>query len=322
MSFSSTIYHWIQSILNFIRRNPGKLGLIAFISIIVSIYLKYFIRNPLVTNEESRERNDPLSYSQRKTNQRILSKSTNRSRLLLRVRRQFDLACRSFLPTLKKKIFEIVDMNQTIQKIKELRASIRASKPENSAPTVPDAEDQLWEDVKVSAFAQLLLTLYLLPAITTLLRIQLHILARSFINKPNNDMDNNSGSPFLRQLEEQENHSSNDIDGEMFKFLVEGTYKQLFSKGLKSFASGILERTKEDMKEEWNVKEKVKVEFDELRSLFMTIRKNLEEKNSQSSPGENIPGYQFTMMIKELFIRKFSDLLFFDLIFNFFPHSS
>jgi hypothetical protein len=195
-------------------------------------------------------------------------------------------------------------MNQTIQKIKELRASIRASKPENSAPVVPDAEDQLWEDVKVSAFAQLLLTLYLLPAITTLLRIQLHILARSFINNPNNDMDNNSGSPFLRQLEEQENHSSNDIDGEMFKFLVEGTYKQLFSKGLKSFAGGILERTKEDMKGEWNVKDKVKVEFDELRSLFMTIRKNLEEKNSQSSSGESIPGYQFTMMIKELFIRK------------------
>jgi hypothetical protein len=294
MTVQSMFLSWIQSILAFIKRNPAKIGILAIISIVVSVYLKYSTRFPLLTNGHEYSSvilNNSLNNDgdQRKTNRTVL-KSAHRSRILLRIRKQFDLACRSFLPTLKKKIMDAIDINHTIRQIKELRANMlkNANNDPNNANSLQEAENELWENVKVCSFAQLLMTLYLLSGICTLLRIQLHVLARSFLNKSENISPANGSSSSGPSYEND--FDSNAIDGEMFKYLVEGTYKQLFSKGLRSFAAIIMERVKEDM-QNWRVHDKVNVDYDELRSLFLLFRKNIETNH-------------FDMIVKELFIRK------------------
>ena len=39
----------------------------------------------------------------------------------MRIRRQFDKACAQFIPTLKAKVTEVVDITNAVRQIKELR---------------------------------------------------------------------------------------------------------------------------------------------------------------------------------------------------------
>ena len=105
----------------------------------------------------------------------------NKSRLLLRIRKQYETALQQFMPTLKSKIKEVVDINGTVRQIKELRAS---ALPEDSR----ELEVQLWEEIKVSSLTLLLVTCYMTCALCTLLKLQLYILAKS-IYKPSENSD-------------------------------------------------------------------------------------------------------------------------------------
>jgi hypothetical protein len=50
-------------------------------------------------------------------------KPENRLRMLLKIRKQFDFAMKQFLPTMRMKILEVVDISTAIRKIKELKMS-------------------------------------------------------------------------------------------------------------------------------------------------------------------------------------------------------
>ena len=52
----------------------------------------------------------------------LKAQKQNKSRLLMRIRRQFDMACAQFIPTLKAKIVEVVDITNAVRQIKEIRA--------------------------------------------------------------------------------------------------------------------------------------------------------------------------------------------------------
>jgi hypothetical protein len=290
----SFLLDWIQSVIRFIKRNPGKLSIIAIVTIIVSVFLKYFNRFPLLSykDEEGTLASRSGKLSRPASNPKLsVLRNAQRSRLLLRIRKQYDIACKSFLPTLRKKILETIDINHTIKQIKELRSQVQNSNNPNDLQ-LNDAENQLWEDVKISSFSTLFLTIYMVSALTTLLKIQLHVLARSFLHKTDSNSSNSTSSDTTHSetSKNDDNLSSGNFDNEMFIMFVEGVYRQLFSNGISFFSNIVTEQVKEDM-QEWIVKDKVKVEFEEVKELFEVIRKHIENN-------------KFDEKIKELLLRK------------------
>lgn len=184
---------------------------------------------------------------------------SNKSRLLMRIRRQFHMACQQFMPTLKAKIIEVVDMTGTVRQIKEIRSkSISGDSKE--------LEAELWEEIKVSTFTILFVTSYMLCAISTLLKLQLHLLGR-FVYKPTTTTreralgTNPSEEPML--------------DSDMFHELIDGTYKQLFGNGIRTFAVLVKERMTKDLSS-WTVSNKLTVDFSELTHMLASVRRNIE----------------------------------------------
>ena len=84
---------------------------------------------------------------------RELSKPGQRSRMLLRIRKQFDLAIKQFLPTMRLKVAEGVDVSTAIRKIKELRAGDGGRAGGGPGHAAGMAEALLWEEVRAHACA-------------------------------------------------------------------------------------------------------------------------------------------------------------------------
>lgn len=216
------------------------------------------------------------------------------TRLLLRVRKQFDVGARQLFPTLRIKINEVVDVGSAVRQIKELR-SRQLSNSGDSDIDSRESEARLWEEIKIQSFTTLYVTAYMLSAVCVLMRIQLYILARS---AKNNSAENSSdadsfggssgvgistpssrgaarkGAPNLSS-EEDLNANAAAMDTDMFRDLVEGTFQQIFGTGLRSFSSIVKRQMIADLSE-WSVKDKLHVEYSELFSLMNTIRTNLE----------------------------------------------
>jgi hypothetical protein len=310
---------WFQEIPKFLVRNRNKVAVASLVAILVAIVANYYHYNPwknyFLTNEPQEVIDEPrnsFGRDERNTSNRsqqqqrsghggpvggdIGRKGNNRSRLLLRVRRQFDSACKHFLPTLRKKIFDLIDINTTVRQIKELR---NTSNGLTHGQLQVDAESQLWEDVKISAFTMHFVTMYMLAAVCTLLKIQLHILARSIALSASHKshvaaasstiMGNQHSSNSYLDYESGYDEDALSMDNEMFRELIEGTYRHLFNKGLKSLATVIREIVIRDLAD-WTVKDKVKVEYEEVSEIVKHIRSNIEK--------------DFPQLVKMMFIRK------------------
>ena len=74
---------------------------------------------------------------------RRFSPGKKRAMILQQVRKQFDNYAKHFLPTLKIKIAEVVDISNAVRKIKEIRANTQTSDSQ-------DVEAKLWDEIKVS----------------------------------------------------------------------------------------------------------------------------------------------------------------------------
>ena len=158
----------------------------------------------------------------------ILMKPANRTRMLLRIRKQFDIAIKQFLPTMRLKVLEVVDVSSAIRKIKELRAistNQGVMNTENSQSAI--TEEMLWEEIKVSTLTLLYVSCYMLSAVTVLLRVQLHILGKSY----------HTITQITQTVSDDMNEIENNLGGDVFKILIEGTYKPVGqSKYCKNFA--------------------------------------------------------------------------------------
>ena len=150
-------------------------------------------------------------------------------------------------------------------------------------------ETKLWEDIKIGSFTQLFVTAYALAAICVLLRVQMHILARS------SDSFTNIQSETITMSENQ-NLRTHDFDDDgsalnpgngsqmpsqkqsndaALKQLIDGTYKHIFSTGLRTLSSIVRQQVSSDFKE-WKVKEKAVVEYGELVQVLASIRRAIE----------------------------------------------
>lgn len=306
---------WFQEIPNFLVRNRNKVAIASIVAIVVAIIASFYnpLKNHFLMNEpqaaideannnnrgservDSRSQHQQQQQSVQRGNNSydIGRKGNNRSRLLLRVRRQFDSACKHFLPTLRKKIFDLIDINTIVRQIKELRNTNNGLV--NGQQHV-DAESQLWEDVKISAFTMHFVTMYMLAAVCTLLKIQLHILARSIalsVSQKNpmasSSVSSSVGNNAYLDYDAGYDEDALSMDNEMFRELIEGTYRHLFNKGLKSLSAMIREIVIRDLAD-WTVKDKVKVEFEEISDIVKHIRSHVEK--------------DFPRLVKMMFIRK------------------
>jgi hypothetical protein len=248
----------IQSIGGFVNRNRTKVAVAAVIAVGVTLYLTY-------KPEPQAEANVQTVRQPQLTNESKAKQAANRSRLLFKVRRQFDTSASQFLPTLRLKIVEVIDINGTVKHIKELRSRATNNKEE--------LEARLWAEIKDSSFALLVVTAYMLAAVCTLLRIQLHILARSMQHA------------YIADAEEAELQ----LSGDTFRLLIEGTYKHLFGTGLKSFAERVKSQVAASLAD-WTVKDKLHVEYEELVYVLSSVRQALEADMSE--------------LIRTIFIRK------------------
>lgn len=303
------MFSWVQSIPSFLVRNRNRVALASIVAVVVAICLSYYQFNPLprLLNqaEETSEGGATSTEGQRSSKVAVNDwgrRGHQRARLLLRVRRQFDLACKHFLPTLRKKIFEFIDINATVRQIKELRMNgingstnttlssggAAGNNNQQSTNTVADAEAILWDDVKVSAFTMHFVTIYMLAAVCVLLKIQLHILARSIALSNSTDTSTGSTSNAGSAAEDD----ALNMDNEMFRELIDGTYRQLFGNGLRTFTAMVKERVKQDL-QPWVVKDKVRIDYDEVVTAMRMIRKHLE--------------MDFTGLIKTIFIPPEAD---------------
>jgi hypothetical protein len=100
-----------QTVTGFVSRNRTRLVVASVVAIAVTVYVNYSWEDP----EEEREANKRNNVRMLAEERRVALRPRNRSRLLLRIRRQFDVATAQFLPTLRVKIVEVVDINGTVR---------------------------------------------------------------------------------------------------------------------------------------------------------------------------------------------------------------
>ena len=242
---------WANNIGGFLNRNKGRIAIVAAVAIAVTAYYHYS-SSP---NSEEDRKNEFINEDSEKLLDDSKSKSTSEietdetasrnNKLLINIRQQFDTAALQFLPTLRLKIFEVVDIEMTVRKIKEIRSS-----------TITDKailEDDLWNELKISSFTILFVTAYMLSFVCVLIRVQLHIISKSM------------------QVDSNEFNSSDDI----FSALIEKTFNHVLGTGLTSFTDAV-RRNISELLESWVIKEKLNVTFQEVMEVVSKTRRSLE----------------------------------------------
>lgn len=294
---------------NFLWKYRGRVALGAAAVVAVGAYVVLRARPPLTALsvadvEESEDEDDWTGMRRRHRSAMPLSapgsKTLERSRMLLRVRKQYDTAAMQFLRTLKARIDECVDVKHTILQIRALRAG-----PANGLEDTAEAEARLWEDIKVSSFTYLFVTAYTEIATCLALRIQLHILARSakvlsadagaasaaaaaaeMASSSSSSMDAAAGrggrirplpprppaGPLLDPLTPTPDLAL--LDNDMFKVLIPGTYKQLFGAGVLTLTDAVRRRVEADL-HKWTVKKLM--DYSELAQMITGLRRGFEQ---------------------------------------------
>jgi hypothetical protein len=245
----------------------------AIIALAAAVYFTFFYA-PSVSNKESLRREDMKAKST-SSNRRLelvelqtvsnsLPKAGLKARLLLRIRKQFDLSIRVFLPTLRKTIFDLIDITQPVRQIKALRSSSPSS--ENQI----DMEAQLWDQVKISSFTMLFLSTYVLCGLTTVLKVQLHVLARAILRGEGPALESLGSTP-----ENAEEAAIFSRDSALLRKLIDGTFRHMFGAGLQRLADLIRSRLQVLLRD-WVVKDRMKVEFEDILQLINSIRCDFE----------------------------------------------
>jgi Peroxin-3 len=218
-----------------------------------------------MSNNSKESDEEKFLMSEVKRESQSTRKPGDRSRMLLRIRKQFDFAIKQFLPTMRTKILEVVDVSSAIRKIKELRTANSEKNPEDDDESQSAmAEAALWDEIKVSSLTLLYVSAYMVSAVTILLRIQLHILGKS--------MESVAGS----QFPDDRNFGDDD---DVFKVLIEGTYKHIFGPGLKALTEYVRPRVAECFAE-WAVRDKLTVGYEELLRVLIEVHRNIERDST------------------------------------------
>eukprot|EP01038_Epipyxis_sp_PR26KG_P011035 gene11035-14817_t len=298
------IYGALSNVGSFLNRNRGKVLLTTTaIAIGLTIYWQYTANETSDNTSNNEEERNAISNSMDEIKNRKNLNETdkkNRIRILMSIQKQFDIAARHFLPSLRLKIVEMIDINSTIKKLKQMRqkaengntnnyneitlssngnSNHNVGKNDNTSDNI-NQEDALWEEVKISSFAMLYLTAYMLAFICTLLKIQLHLLAKLIFQTSQSQTK-------ISSFNDKNPSSSLGINNDNFRLLIEGTYQQLFGAGLSTFSELISHKIR-SLLSQWQVKDKLSVQYSGLLEVLILLRKSFED--------------DFTTIIKDIFI--------------------
>jgi hypothetical protein len=170
-----------------------------------------------------------------------------RSRQLLRARKHFDLAMADLLPVLRLKIAGIVEDNTAIKQIRELRAS-------GTGVDTILSEEQLWDEIKISSFSLLFVTIYSSSLVICLSRLLCHLLARKSPSGVSNSpsSSNTSTTTTTTTTTTVSSNNNNTIDAQDFKVLIEKLLSHIYNDGLEHLASLVRNQVSHHMTE-WRV---------------------------------------------------------------------
>jgi hypothetical protein len=191
-------------------------------------------------------------------------KASQMVRRLGRIHEQYEQSLQVFVPTLHLKIVNVVDVSSTIRRIKELRAT--------RLDVTGESEDHLWEEIKVSSFALVLVSGYMLCVVSVLLRVQLHMIDNPAYRTKVSARDDSIG-----------------------KQLIEGTYAHLFDHGIEALYLKLRPIVAEKLVD-WRVRDKLNTEYSELVRMLSEMRSGCEE----SSHG--LSALLKTLLIRELYV--------------------
>lgn len=253
----------------FFNRYRSRITIGAIIAIAAAVYYTFFYQPSL-----NDKRNASLSSESGRSGRRLdlvemrtLSSNPQaglKARLLLRIRKQFDSSIRIFLPTLRKAVFDLIDISQPVRQIKTLRASTVSSLNQM------ELEAQLWEEVKISSFTMLFVSTYVLCGLTTVLKVQLYVLARAILRGEGPALESLGASP--DNAEEAAIYAK---DSALLRKLIDGTFRHMFGPGLQRLADLIRSRL-QILLRDWVVKERMRVEFEDILRLLNIVRRDFE----------------------------------------------
>lgn len=196
--------------------------------------------------------------------------STQRSRILLRIRKEFATQAVQFLPLLQTKILRAVDFDHAYDQLKELKrqrsAAVKAGNGAANIPGNPSLDsNQLWEQIKDSTFTYLFVISYVGSVMCVLMRIQLHIQARMLIAASSGSSARGEKVDIFEKM-----------DTEAMKTLVNRTYTPLYGEGLTKVTALVRSHVTAELRD-WAVCDtSILVEYQHLARRLSAIRRACE----------------------------------------------
>jgi hypothetical protein len=131
---------------------------------------------------------------------------------LVHAEREFSLLVLNFLPNLQTKVNEKVDVSKPIRELKQLKAA------------GPDADKEqvqrLWNEILISTFTLVMSACFMFCTMVTLLKVQVHLLARASSGGAESEGNPMNGSTTSHQRLT------------LYHRLMSNTYKPLMTTGL------------------------------------------------------------------------------------------
>jgi hypothetical protein len=188
------------------------------------------------------------------------------SRMLLAVNELFGFSIIYFSPSIRTHIKDVIDVSDTIKKLKELKNNISDEGRE--------IKIALWNDVKLAAISSLFTTIYSLSAASVLLQVQMHILVCDAASSSSSGKYTNPfffpSSHFLCFFLDQQQP-----DEDIFQSLMDGSYSTFYNSGISGLAH-MVKAVVSTYSANWNVGNQMNVEYDDLADAFQEMRTALE----------------------------------------------
>ena len=254
-----------RNVKEFVWNNRAKIAATAVVAVGVTLYATYTTSNKPVYARGSSQDN--------KNEKNTIKPSMMRSRLLLRLRKMFEVNALKIFPTLNVCINKIVDIDSALRAIREFRKHKKDNADglaytENNNPEAGNDDDKesfLWEELKIQAFTILYVTAYMLSITCVLLRIQLHLFGRYTKKKD------------ISSINAFNTNSDNNYDSINFDVLMRNTYEYLLHTGLSNFAAKVRSVVMDNIRN-WvpNGKSAKRLTFAELYEMNKSIRATIE----------------------------------------------
>lgn len=191
---------------------------------------------------------------------------------LVRARYECRPAVLNFLPTLRNRLYALVDIAAPVRELKLLRRGQGQGVENRGALGDEDLEAGLWEDVKVTSFTRLIAAMYAFCALSLTLHLQIHILGRHSLEQASK-LTPAAVSGIVE--EEVVVEEEDDLPMEARHAFLSATYEYMLGRGLKLLTADVESAVRQHTVS-WQCRSKIEVGKEELIAMIRRIRKEVE----------------------------------------------